>query len=515
MPSADTRAAIRRATAHWRRMIPLALLILVGFVPLSSLAEPTFHWRAPDTPAPQQRSLPPVCTLCLHGEVGFNLLASNTQVNLRAEYIVNYNDYGVVDGRSGTLILGFFLFPGDFESLQADDINPYNYANLRLSSLGGNEAFFADVDETGPLFGSPPAVGEYYAYLLLGEVVDVFANGAFRIELHDFALMHADEQPNCGGTTCLFAAPGGVGGDSGGNSGGVGQGGGSEGGGDREGIDRNEPPREPTSRRDCNNTVRNRANADRFTVSGDTATLMPVLDNDTVNREGGFGIAIDAPPGNGSAVVSGDTIRYTPAAGFEGDDFLTYKIGSLCGSGTPPARVEITVERTTIVPSGGCPMDVKLPGELAARSGATSLLNISTRGLVGDCGDTLRAGFINVDSETTYFIRGRGPSLGGANPLADPRIRLLGIEEQNGQLVEVERAGNDDWAEHITANCLVEGGQLMPTDEREAGLMITLAPGAYIAILESAEADGSCGSVYGNGIIEVNDVRLFPDDVQP
>ncbi len=511
MHPADTRIAVKRSMAPWPRLILPALLLLIGLVPVTTMAEPTFHWRSPEVPAQQQRSLPPVCTICLHGQVGFDLLASNTQVNLRAQYIVNYTDYGVPDGRSGTLVLGFFLFPGDFESLQADDINPYNYATLQLSSLGGNEAFFADVSETSPLFSSPPSLGQYYAYLLLGEVVGVFDNGGLQIELRDFALMHADEQPSCGGSTCLFSAPGGAGG----NSGGVGQGGGSEGGGNREGVNRNEPPREPTSRRDCSNTTRNRANSDQFTVSGGTATLIPVLGNDTVNREGGFGITIDAPPGNGSAVVSGDTIRYTPNAGFEGEDILTYKIGSLCGSGTPPAQVIVVVERTTIVPSGSCPMDVKLPDELAPRSVSTSLLNISTRGLVGDCEDTLRAGFINVDSETTYFIRGRGPSLGGPNPLADPRIRLLGIEEQGDQLVEVERASNDDWAEHLTANCLVEDGQLMPTDEREAGLMITLAPGAYIAILESADADGSCSSVYGNGIIEVNDVRLFPDDVQP
>ena len=83
------------------------------------------------------------------------------------------------------------------------------------------------------------------------------------------------------------------------------------------------------------------------------------------------------------------------------------------------------------------------------------------------------------------------------------------------RMVEVELASNDDWLDHPTADCLVPERQLEPRDDREAALLITLPAGTYIAVLESATADGTCSAVYGNGIIEVNDVRLFPEDVQP
>jgi hypothetical protein len=472
--------------------------------------KPVVEWEGAIPPSPQQRSLPPVCTICLHGQVGFDLLALNTLVNLRAEYIVNYSDYGVPEGRSGTLVLGFFLFPGNFEALQLDDINPFNHANVVLSSLGGAEAYFQDVDEIGPVIRNLPSIDQYFAYLFLGEIVEILPDGQLRAEVRDFAVMHPPEQPGCGGDTCLFSAPGGTGG----NTGGVGQGGGSEGGGNQESIDKDEELREPTERAECIVTTRNRANPDQVAATGDASTLIAVLDNDVLNTEGGFGIVIDAQPANGSAEVIGDSIRYTPDSGFEGEDFLTYRIHSVCGLASF-ARVDIVVERQTVVPPANCPLEVKLPGELAARSGSTSLLNISTRGLVGDCNNTLRAGFINVDSEATYFIRGRGPSLGGSNPLSDPRIRLLGFEVEDDRLVEVELASNDDWLDHPTADCLVPERQLEPVDGREAALLITLPAGTYIAVLESATADGTCSAVYGNGIIEVNDVRLFPDDVQP
>ncbi len=476
-------------------------LIVLGLWCSAGLAwasNPPVEWLDGGGQAALPRSLPPLCDICLHGEVGYRLLSGNNQVELSVDYIVNYNDYGVPTGRSGTLALGLFLFPENFETLQGTNINPYNHANVLLSSLAGNEAYFADVRELANTF-NVPSTGRYFAYLALGEIIQL---QPLRIALKDFAVMHPLEQSACAGN-CVQAVGGG-----GGDSAGVGQGGGSEGGGNREPVNKGEAVREPTSRRECSDNRNNVARPDNAVVSSGTATLIPVLANDTTNREGGFALSIDQFPSHGSAAVEGDVIRYTPNPGFVGQDGLRYRIGSVCGLSSF-ARVDIQVEPNTGPASASCPLEVKLPEELAERTENTSLLNISTRGLVGDCNDTLRAGFINADSETTYFIRGRGPSLGGGNPLLDPRIRLFRLGEQE------ELASNDDWRNHPSAACLVEGGQLMPSDEREAGLMITLPPGAYIAVLESADANGNCSNVYGNGIIEVNDVRLFPDDVQP
>ena len=41
--------------------------------------------------------------------------------------------------------------------------------------------------------------------------------------------------------------------------------------------------------------------------------------------------------------------------------------------------------------------------------------------------------------------------------------------------------------------------------------MTTLPPGAYLATLESGDASNCSSQIYGVGIIEVNDLRLFED----
>jgi hypothetical protein len=504
-------------------------LLLAGFVPGWVMAAPQIHWRGAVTlphQQPERRGLPPACDICIQGDVGFEFEPVDQMITLSADFIVNHD---LAESRSGTLFLGFMLFPADLTELGEEDLDQFSAAVVQLSSLGG-QGYFADVRETVPVQNLPPA-GDYYVYLFLGELTGFEFDPLLAsvplpvVTLRDFVVFRPPGQSSCKSTSCVFAvtdsepdtdpAPLRRIGNDGGNSG-IGAGGGFNGGGDQENIDKDEDLREPTQRSECVVTTRNRANADSATVQRGAATLIGVLDNDIINPEGTLALSIDAAPANGSAEVIGNAVRYTSNPGFTGSDFLTYRIGSVCGLTTLPVRVDIeVVEPPPPPPVANCPLEVKLPGELAARSGSTSLLNISTRGLVGDCNNTLRAGFINVDSEATYFIRGRGPSLGGSNPLSDPRIRLLGFEVEDDRLVEVELASNDDWLDHPTADCLVPERQLEPVDGREAALLITLPAGTYIAVLESATADGTCSAVYGNGIIEVNDVRLFPDDVQP
>ena len=115
------------------------------------------------------------------------------------------------------------------------------------------------------------------------------------------------------------------------------------------------------------------------------------------------------------------------------------------------------------------------------------LANISTRGLVQTGDNVMIGGFIITGpsgSTTRVILRGLGPSLrvnGVPVPgrLADPLIEL---HQPDGSIVT-----NDNWRD--AAN----GGQipveLQPTDDREAAILATLAPGAYTAIVQGAHGE--------------------------
>jgi len=88
-------------------------------------------------------------------------------------------------------------------------------------------------------------------------------------------------------------------------------------------------------------------------------------------------------------------------------------------------------------------------------------------------------------------VRGLGPSLGDfgiADPLADP---VLDLYDANGMLI----ASSDSWQSDQEAEIVATG--LQPSNDAEAAILITLAPGAYTAI-ESGKNGGT-----GVGLVEV------------
>ncbi|MBK7660159.1 MAG: fibronectin type III domain-containing protein [Betaproteobacteria bacterium] len=122
----------------------------------------------------------------------------------------------------------------------------------------------------------------------------------------------------------------------------------------------------------------------------------------------------------------------------------------------------------------------------------TPLSNISTRGQVLTGNDVMIGGFvIQGDRPQTVVVRARGPSLaaaGIANALDDPELQLFagpGVIAYNG-----------DWQASADAAAISARG-LAPADPREAVILVTLAPGAYTAIVS-----GRNGAT-GVGIIEV------------
>ena len=103
-------------------------------------------------------------------------------------------------------------------------------------------------------------------------------------------------------------------------------------------------------------------------------------------------------------------------------------------------------------------------------------------------------------TDKQVIIRGLGPSLaaGGISPsdlLADPTLEL---HDQTGALITF----NDNWMDSPQRQAIIDS-MLAPSDDREAAILATLAPGSYTAILRGA------GGGTGLGIVEV--YNLGPD----
>jgi hypothetical protein len=133
-----------------------------------------------------------------------------------------------------------------------------------------------------------------------------------------------------------------------------------------------------------------------------------------------------------------------------------------------------------------------------------SLLNISTRAVVGTGANIVIAGFIlggdNHGKPYTgadrVVVRGLGPRLasyGIENVVADPRLEL---RDNNGALL----FGNDNWQDDPAQAAELASLNLTPVSPLEAGLAVTLPPGVFTALLSG----GNNGT--GVGLIEVYDL---------
>ncbi len=88
---------------------------------------------------------------------------------------------------------------------------------------------------------------------------------------------------------------------------------------------------------------------DTLTTAEDTAATIDVLSND-VESDAGAALFVGSvtQPSNGSAVVSGDSIIYTPSTDFNGIDVFTYDVSD--GSATDSATVTVTVTAVNDAP---------------------------------------------------------------------------------------------------------------------------------------------------------------------
>jgi predicted outer membrane repeat protein len=131
-----------------------------------------------------------------------------------------------------------------------------------------------------------------------------------------------------------------------------------------------------------------------------------------------------------------------------------------------------------------------------------SLGNISTRLRVETRNNVLIGGFIiSGNTSKDIVLRGIGPSLGqfGLSPiLTDPILELRGA---GGTLI----FQNDDWQENSQQAAQLSALGLAPQNQKESGIVATLAPAAYTAILAGKNGDSGIGAVeiydtnHGNG----------------
>ena len=133
-----------------------------------------------------------------------------------------------------------------------------------------------------------------------------------------------------------------------------------------------------------------------------------------------------------------------------------------------------------------------------AGSNPPRLANISTRGQVLTGNDVMIAGFIVGGSASkTIVITAAGPSLanfGITNPLANPTLTL--VRSSDNAVI----ATNDDWQSAGNA-AQIQASGFAPSNTLEPAIMLTLAPGAYTAIVQGVGGGTGVGLV---GVYEVD-----------
>ena len=222
----------------------------------------------------------------------------------------------------------------------------------------------------------------------------------------------------------------------------------------------------------------------------------------TVTRTGGSAgeVSVAYATSDGSANANSD---YTPTSGT-----LTFAAGELTKTiavplvDNPSAEPDETVLLTLSNPTGGATLGSPSTATLTIvdtdRSGPPAqLLNISTR-LRVQAGDKVGIGgfIITGNGVKRVIVRGIGPSLtaDGApleGRLEDPAIELF---DGNGVLIGT----NDNWKESPERS-EIESSGLAPSNDAEAAIARTLAPGAYTAVVFGT------GESQGIGLVEAYD----------
>ncbi|MBA2434153.1 MAG: delta-60 repeat domain-containing protein [Verrucomicrobiota bacterium] len=220
----------------------------------------------------------------------------------------------------------------------------------------------------------------------------------------------------------------------------------------------------------------------------------------------GPSLQVDGAPLPG--VISNPRLELRDSAGqliVENDNWRDSQETEIIASGLAPSNEQESAIAVTLAPGAYTAVVQGSGGETgialvevydALPASDSRLQNISTRGSVQIGDDVLIAGLILSGPESApVVLRALGPSLSAfeiAAPLGDPTIEL---HDQSGAII----AANDDWKE--TQETELTDAGLAPTNDKEAALLATLAPGPYTAIVRGG--DGATGV----GLVEFYDLR--------
>ena len=134
--------------------------------------------------------------------------------------------------------------------------------------------------------------------------------------------------------------------------------------------------------------------------------------------------------------------------------------------------------------------------------GPAIALNISTRMEVDTGNNVLIAGFIVTgNASKDVAARGIGPSLVGAgisDALADP---MLALHSSGGNLIRQ----NDDWQDDPTQAAQLTAAGLALQNPKESGIVETLQPASYTAVMAGTN-NGT-----GVGLVEIYDINQAAD----
>ncbi|MBI5380595.1 MAG: hypothetical protein HZA31_01720 [Opitutae bacterium] len=152
----------------------------------------------------------------------------------------------------------------------------------------------------------------------------------------------------------------------------------------------------------------------------------------------------------------------------------------------------LTIDRDAFEVAG-----FRLQRQTAANAG--TLINVSTRAFVGTGEQTLIGGFVIGGTQSKkVLVRAIGPALTGfglAGALADPQLSLVRAGEAQ------PFATNNDWSlpsapvtlTDLSVATTASGAFPLAAGSRDAALLITLAPGAYTALMTGANGTTGIG----------------------
>lgn len=200
-------------------------------------------------------------------------------------------------------------------------------------------------------------------------------------------------------------------------------------------------------------------------------------------------VRVDAGTPAGATITNTATISASNFDEMQANNSATAE--TLAVGGPPPSPTPTASPTATpiVTPT---PTPTPTPSPTPAQA-----LNISTR-LRVDIGDRVMIGgfIIRGIANKPVVLRGLGPSLAEAgvpagSVLNDPKLELRGPD---GALI----LSNDDWVDS-SQRPQIEGTIFEPSDDREAVILATLAPGNYTTILSGVD------ETTGIGLVEVYD----------